>query len=221
MFKLMENELKKLVIWKYFVGLIPFILLLVFILTLEMSDFTSHQDILGGSSTFIRLIFTIFTGVLIANIIIREFETGTMINMFLYPISKKKIMVSKILLVVSISLILMILVQIFLAGVIIYVNNNLKPTFPNIDSSIVIPFFFASVASFIASTAATMISLFVGLKTNSSVATIVWAVVMSLLLNGQLGTSRLTDSLVIMVLLTFLGSVIVLFSIRSVYRQNN
>ena len=98
MIRLVQIEAKKISFSKYILGA-GCSLLLILCLTMipmyitEAKDtlYSSPSEILETAGLFIRLVFTIFVGVMLANIVVKEYETGTIRNLFLYPISKKKI----------------------------------------------------------------------------------------------------------------------------------
>lgn len=229
MIKLMALEFKKITVWKYLVSVLLAVIFIAFIIVVvpflaEEGDvlFNTSAEMLSMSALLLRVTFTIFTGVLIANVIIKEYETGTIVNLFLYPISKKKLLLSKLLVVIASSLLLLILSQLILGGIIVFANNTGHLTSSRIQSTNFLQFLLTSFFYFVATIATSMISLYVGLKTKSSVTTIVAAVIISLLVNGNIGSSEnsLSRSFLTMGVLTLIGIVITVISLKNVYREN-
>ncbi|MDI3410257.1 ABC transporter permease subunit [Bacillus sonorensis] len=66
-----------------------------------MADAGSTLLLLG---TFVRSVFIVFAGVLIAKLIIGEYKNRTITVMFTYPVSRKKLMAAKLLLTAWIDL---------------------------------------------------------------------------------------------------------------------
>ncbi|MHC5229891.1 ABC transporter permease [Enterococcus sp. LJL99] len=180
-------------------------------------------EILATVGLFIRLVFTIFVGVMLANIVVKVYETGTIRNLFLYPISKKKVLISKLLLITVVSFLLMFISQVLISGFVSYFNNANQLVEGIIDSNTFIHYMISSVFLMFATISMSMIALFVGLRKKSSVATIITAVIVGILVNGQLGsntTARISANLAMMVTLAIVGCIIVFLSIKNVNRED-
>lgn len=225
----MQIEWKKVSLSKYIIGVCISLVGMMFLTILplfisEMGEemYKSPIDILETIALFVRLLFTIFIGVLLAAIVTKEYESGTIQNVFLYPISKKKIMISKLLLIIILSFFLMFTSQFLISGFISYFNNRNQLVAGKIDGTLFKSFLISSVFLMIATIATSMISLFVGLRKKSSVATIVTAVIVGLLVNGQMGTgsNRIASNAILMVILSMIGCVIVFLSIRNVEKED-
>lgn len=230
MMRLIGLELKRVALMKYIVGIIIttiasfiFITSPLFILgSDELSLLYPNVAVfLDTSGIFIRLTCTIFVGILVANIITKEYERGTIANLFLFPIAKKKILMSKLSLVLLLAFILNFASQIILTVAMTIFVNQTQFVNGTISNQKLLEFLMASFILMIATIATSMTCLWVGLKTKSSTATIVTAVVIGLVVNGNLGATgnRLSSSVIAMVIFSLIGCGIVLFSIKNVNRE--
>jgi len=123
-----------------------------------------------------RVVFIIWEGVLISKIVIDEFKNKTILMLYTYPVDKKKLIISKALLVAGCSLVGIIGTQIILNIIL----GGLSLVIPGIAFTLtiaqVISYFVASVMIILLG----LIPLAVGLMTYSTVATMVTALVIVL-----------------------------------------
>lgn len=228
MIQLLNLELKKISLWKYLLGIFIASLTILFLVIspaymIEEVEviYRTPQDFLASGSVLLRLVFTIFTGILIANMIVKEYETGTILNLFLYPIPKKKILMSKLVLIILISFLTMFVSYLVVMGFISYYNNTQQMVSGTINLNQFIEFMLSSVFLMICTIATSMISLLVGLKMKSSVATIVTSIVIGLLLNGQIGTTTdFSTNIILLSNLAAIGCIVVYMSIRKVNKED-
>ncbi|MDO1604522.1 ABC transporter permease [Lactobacillus sp. YT155] len=228
MIQLLSLELKKISLWKYLLGIFIASLTILFLVIspaymIEEVEviYRTPLDFLASGSVLLRLVFTIFTGILIANMIVKEYETGTILNLFLYPIPKKKILMSKLVLIILISFLTMFVSYLVVMGFISYFNNTYQMVSGTINLNQFIEFMLSSVFLMICTIATSMISLLVGLKMKSSVATIVTSIVIGLLLNGQIGTTTdFSTNIILLSNLAAIGCIVVYMSIRKVNKED-
>lgn len=108
MIHLMKLELMKEKFTSTLTALISIFLsclgMVVMICYATMSDegsylFTTAKELFMIGNILYRLCFIVFAGVLIARMIVGEFNTGNIRNLFTYPIPRKKLLAGKLLLV--------------------------------------------------------------------------------------------------------------------------
>lgn len=228
MTRLIRLEFKKMSLWKYLAAVLVAIIVFPFLVTAPMMMLEENEvlfrtagEFLIAGSAFIRLFTTILIGVLIAYIIVKEYENGTILNLFLYPISKKKIIVSKIILITVVGLILSLITQLGVVTICTLLSNHFQLFSETIGFEMLSEVMVKSIVLLIGSVAISMIALFFGLRTKSSIVTIVTSVIIGMLINGNLGTSTtLSSNLVIMMGLSLVGCGIVFFSIMNVDKDN-
>lgn len=227
MLKLIALEVKKIQLWKYVSGVVIGLCAVSFLsispplMVPNETVYQNSQQFLQAAGVLLRVMGTIFTGVLIANIVIKEYESGTILNLFLYPVSKIKLIVSKTLLVVLISFSFLTIAQIILTVLVMFANNMYDLTPGIITQSMVLHNILVETLMLLATIASSMVALFVGLKMKSSVATVVTAIVVSLVVNGNMGTSTsFSSNLILMGIFTGVGIVLVFLSVRNLALHN-
>ena len=159
----------------------------------------------------VRAVFLVFTAVIISRVMISEYTNKTINIMFMYPIKRMKIMVSKVFLILSFSFLSMFLSSIFV-NICMYTINKFiyifdeRLTLEIISKGLIDNFIFSLIFSFIS-----LIPMFVGMKKKSTVATIVTSViVLSILGNGA------QESIIITTAMGVIGIIASYLSIRNV-----
>lgn len=132
MFKLMELEVRKFKMKGYIKKVI--ICQIAIAAIMLMSVFTqakaenSFVDISDGLRKVSENIFLIFSAVILAKIVIGEYKNKTIMNMFMYPISRKKILAAKLIIVWIFGFITN-LVTYFCVGAFLLILNNFSDVF--------------------------------------------------------------------------------------------
>lgn len=223
MLKLMKLEIKKFKL-NFLKGTIitNLIILVLLIATAFVSNsasdapFVDYNSMFLAVSTFVRAVFMIFSAVYISRLIISEYKNKTINIMFTYPINRKKIMVSKFLIVMIFSFTAMLLSNVFLDFSLCIVNNFNHFFKDTLTTSLIISNSINIVVYSLAFAFISLIPVFVGLKRKSGSATIVTAVILSSLLsNGAPGYS-LCSTIIIPTILAIIGVGIAYLSIKDV-----
>lgn len=219
MFKLMKLEWKKHNIKKYIRN--------AAILTALLAVFNFAMVFLGiandsatgvpdmalqhmGVSTNVELLtdisFLIFAAAMHATFIISAYKNKTMALMFTYPVSRKKIMLSKMASVWIFNFIALIAAKLICYGVIqIGMNFYQNPAFP-MDVDLLSPLFYLTLLLKSASTICiSFIALFIGMAVKSSKAAIVASFLLIVLMQGNVGGVSLRNNLLMPVILTVIS----------------
>ncbi|MED2035913.1 ABC transporter permease [Bacillus wiedmannii] len=125
MLRLMKLELKKFKIGWYVRGAIianiAILALMIFTSIVAQvegePEIRDPQVVLLMTSTLVRATFIIFGSVLIARLIISEYKNKTILLMFSYPINRKKMMISKLVITAILTFITVILSNILVVGI--------------------------------------------------------------------------------------------------------
>ena len=158
---------------KFLIAVIPIGLMALVMATSSAGLLSSVSE---AVAIIVRPVFIIWEGVLISKIIIDEFKNKNILMLYTYPTDKKKLIISKTLMVVGYSLAGIIGTQIIL----FFVFGGLSMAFP------AIPFALSAgqIASYLISSVMVillgLIPLAVGLMTRSTVATMVVSMVIVL-----------------------------------------
>lgn len=142
---------------------------------------------------FTHISYIIFTGVMLAIFLVGAYEKGTINLMFSYPIKRRKILLSKMLAVWIFNAAALVISKLLLYAALLATKS-----FTHLSASDIpmgsLAFWLNLFLSSAAMVSIAFIALPVGLKFKSSKATIVAAVVIACLTQGNIGSYTLADS---------------------------
>ncbi|MBU8700194.1 ABC transporter permease [Bacillus paralicheniformis] len=184
---------------------------------MAMADAGSTLLLLG---TFVRSVFIVFAGVLIAKLIIGEYKNRTITVMFTYPVSRKKLIAAKLLLTGGLTFLTMIVSELILAFIFsqlndIYQFSPEKLTLQAIGNEIGSMLIYAA-----SSTGLSFIPLYFGMRKQSVPATIVTSCILIALIGQQSPGFSIASIIYIPVSLAVIGIVIAFWSIRKIDRED-
>jgi len=223
MFKLIKLEIKKFKIDLLKGTIIANIIILMFVVTAAFLSkaskeisFTDYNSMFLGISTYVRPVFIIYSAVLISKLIIGEYKNKTINIMFMYPIKRKKIMISKFLIVLIFCFTTLLLSTIFLDLSMYCINSfshffNDTLTMTQIVSNLTNIIVYSIAFAFIS-----LIPVYVGLKRKSASATIVTAIILSSALSSGSNGYSLSSIIIIPTILAIIGVVIAYISIKDI-----
>lgn len=221
MFELIKLEWKKNRIVKYIRNAaIMTAVLLIFIVAMagELAADTSmaaygRSAINASVDLFVNMCYIVFTGVMLASFVVGAYEKRTINLMFSYPISRKKILLSKIFAVWIFNFIGMIASK-AIAYAILLMMKVPSDTIQFTSLSFWLDILIGSAAM----VSVTYIALLIGTKMKSSKATVIASVILVCLTQGNIGTYTLKDNIPFYAILLVL-SVLSVFLI--VYNAEN
>lgn len=216
MFNIIKLEIKKFKLQGYIKGafIAHLIMIVIFlglqgILQIEQEPVLSIVD---GSTMIIgimgRVVFGIFAGVMLAKLIISEYNNKTINLMFTYPISRKSIFLAKLIIVVVFTFINIIISNFLLTLSLVIANSifNILPwalTINNIVNSIPAMILNAVLTSVIA-----LIPLYFGMKKKSVTTTIIAAVLVLTIMNAGNNIITIQSILPIAITVAIIGLLI-------------
>ncbi len=120
MTKLIKLELKKIKISRYIIISILLIIFSMIFVTASIvdsyldpaQDLDTIGDIFLMLNLILSIVFLIYSSVIVSNLIINEYNNKTMMILFTYPINRKKLIISKLILMLFILIISMIIAYI-------------------------------------------------------------------------------------------------------------
>ncbi|MFC8151982.1 ABC transporter permease [Bacillus paralicheniformis] len=180
---------------------------------MAMADAGSTLLLLG---TFVRSVFIVFAGVLIAKLIIGEYKNRTITVMFTYPVSRKKLIAAKLLLTGGLTFLTMIVSELIVAVIFSQLNDVYqfspeKLTMQAIGNEIGSMLIYAA-----SSTGLSFIPLYFGMRKQSVPATIVTSCILTSLIGQQNPGFSIASIIYIPVSLAVIGIVIAFWSIRKI-----
>lgn len=216
MFELIKLEWKKNRIIKYIRNAaIMTAILLVFIAAMagELAADTSmaaygRSAVNASVDLFVNMCYIVFTGVMLASFVVGAYEKRTINLMFSYPISRKKILLSKIFAVWIFNFTGMIASKV-IAYAILLMMKVPSDTIQFTSLSFWLDILIGSAAM----VSVTFIALLIGLKMKSAKATIITSVILVCLTQGNIGTYTLKDNVAFYIVLLALAVVSVFLTI--------
>lgn len=202
MIKLIKLEWKKNHIGKYIRNALILTLVLSFFVILQTRELDADGTaMMFGKSMlnvavelFTHMCYIIFVGVMLSSFVISDYENKTIHLMFSYPIKRQKILLSKICAVWIFNFIALVC-----SKLLIYALILLTVPFTHVSTASIqmgeLAFHLNILLSSAARISISFVALLIGMQTKSSKATIVTAVVISILTQGNIGTFTLIDNI--------------------------
>ncbi|MBK5349086.1 ABC transporter permease [Bacillus sp. TH22] len=228
MFKLMKLEWKKHKLSSYFKGVAICIIAIfaaVSLMALGMkgegdaaiTDFTKYMIL---ANLIIRITFIIFSSVILSRLVIDEYKNKTMQLLFMYPLQRKVVMGAKLAIVFSFCFVSTIIAT-FIISLLLFCMN---PMMGLLETPVTMGEIIATVpAAFINAfmiSGISLIPLFFGMRKKSAPTTITSAVIIAMIINGNVGTGNgqvsMFDFIFIPIVLCLLGILISYFSYRKI-----
>lgn len=228
MIKLINLEIKKFKLIKYWKGVLGanlgFIIFIGMVYFLNKVEEEIPFDNFEMASTIISAVvsatFIIFASVILAKLVIDEYKNKSIDLMFTYPISRKKIMTAKLIIVMVFTFMTVLFSTLFLNGL-VYIMDV---TFDILPGDISIQELINSVwkSFFIAFAAAglSLIPLLIGMLRKSSSATIVSSIFLVTLTSSVSNNFTFSSVMTVSISLALLGIIIGWLSIRNVEKTD-
>lgn len=195
--KLVRIELRKIDVRKYVqhvmianVGIALLVLMTSFFTALSGGEVPQITTVIV-IDTLVKSVFIVWESVLIANIIIEEFRSKTVLILFSYPLDRKKVILSKLLIVFSLTFTSMVASQVFQNVLFFGLNKALPFINYNIKLSEIGIIFLTTITSILLG----MLPMYVGMLNKSTVATVISSIlIVSLTISsgGQDGAGIIT-----------------------------
>ncbi|MGE8037700.1 ABC transporter permease [Lysinibacillus sp. NPDC093692] len=167
--------------------------------------------------TLIKAVFIVWQAVLIASLIVSEFQNKTALMLYTYPIKMTKIIISKLVVVFIITFIFMSISGIF-QNVVMYVLNQNLPMFSyNITTEIILTVLITNISAIFMG----LITFAVGMLNRSTIATIVAAIlIMCIVTSAAAGPGGIISKLSVAVTLGLIGLMAGLFTVWKIETED-
>lgn len=202
-------------------AILAFMILVVFTEANEEVDFSTYADVLRGLYIFVKGTFIIYASALLSKMVIDEFKNNTITLLFMYPISRKKLISAKLIIVFLFTLISIffsnIILSVILGGIDYYIKDVIQGqmTLEMLLTEIPRVGLDAVYAAGIG-----LIPLFFGMRKKSVPATIVSAVLIVSMLSSDFGAFRMGDLAGISISLSLVGIGIAYLSFRNIEHKD-
>ncbi|WP_217559741.1 ABC transporter permease [Paenibacillus sp. GbtcB18] len=225
MLKLMKLELKKYKIGRYLPGiLIANFVILLLIGGIHMAEkidnvMDAYQDYKMAFSVIIGLVkitFVIFASVILAKLVIGEYNAKTVNILFTYPVRRKKIMAAKLLLVSLWTFVTVFFSGLFLTGVFLLADASLNMVPETLTAPMVADHVLRMLLNAVSAAGTCLIPLLFGMMKKSVPAMIVSAVILVTITDSNNMGFSLSAGYIFPLVFAAAGVLIAFWSIRKV-----
>lgn len=224
MFHLMKLELEKFKFRSSVIGaIIASSIILGFIILMSFAEradgaiiFTSYAESFLVIDTFVRATFIIFGAALISKIIISEFKDRTITVLFMYPISRKKLMAAKLLVIMLFTFSAIVFSNVLVSSVFYLISSNTDLLQDTLTIAEVQKATIKIVMNAVAATGMSLIPLFFGMRKYSVPTTIISSILIVALVCSNNNGLTLNDIIAVPISLACIGIFIAYLSIRNI-----
>lgn len=228
MLKLISLEIRKNKLTSLLTGaaivnlaILGFMIMVVFIDRNENEpSFTSYVDLFEGMFVFVKAAYIIFASVIISKLVIDEYKNNTITLLFMYPISRKKLMTAKILIVFAFTFVAIILSDIMIGAILLGFNSFMELIPGELSLTLITSELIKLGANAFYAAGIALIPLYFGMKKKSVPATIVSAVLVASLISGGFDQARLGNFAAVSITLGLLGAGIAFMAIRNIEHKD-
>ncbi len=195
--------------------------MLLFITKIEGDPgFENYQTVLSIIDSTVRAVFIIFASALIAKLIIGEFKYKTITLAFMYPINRKKIIASKLAIVVLFTFSAIIVSNIFVTAVFCAISSNFHLLSDTLTISLIIQRIPIVIMNAIAASCIALIPLYFGMKKYSIPVTIISSIFIVSIVASNTGNFSLNDIIIIPIILAIIGISVAYASFRKIEKMD-
>lgn len=186
----------------------------------EEINFNSYAGAFAIIDTFVRIIFIVYASVLLAKFVIEEYKNKTMVLMFTYPISRKKLIAAKLMIVSVWTFLAIIVSNLILTGALVLANSFYGYIPGTLEMDVLIRHGLKVLFHAAASAGLSLIPLFFGMWKKSVPATIISAVLLVSIINSDTGGFTLSSIVAVPIVLAVIGVLIAYLSIYNIDRTD-
>ncbi|MNO43097.1 ABC-2 family transporter protein [compost metagenome] len=228
MLKLIQLEIRKNKLFGMLKGvaianlaMFAFMIMVIYIDKNESGgEFKSYADMFEGVYIFTKATFIIFASVVLSKLVIDEYKNNTITLLFMYPISRKKLMGAKIIIVFLFTLISIFVSDILLNALLIGINSFTHVIPGQLDLKVIPSELIRIGADAIYAAGMGLIPLYIGMRKKSVPATIVTAVLLVSLISSGSSGFQLGNQVGVSIFLSLLGVAIAYLSIRNIEQKD-
>lgn len=223
MLRLIQLEMKKQKLGWYVRGACIATVIIAFFMWLmpyteDSGDpaFAGYAEALSAAGLFVRAVFIVFASVLLSRFIIDEYRNKTMNVMFTYPVQRKRLIMAKMLLILSLTFVSMIIATLIVCLVFLAVNSRFHFIPGTPEGSVLLHAGIRLFVQTLSAAGVSLIPLYFGMRKKSVATTIVSAVIIMALLSSNNQGFTLSTSVAIPLILGILGFLVAYLSFRNV-----
>ncbi|WP_055666640.1 ABC transporter permease [Desnuesiella massiliensis] len=224
MLKLIKLEMKKIKMRGYIkgaffsaIGILTMLFVFMFIDKIEgLKVLTDYKEAFLVIDVMVRVTFVIFASVLISRLIINEYKDNTISILFTYPINRKKLIMSKLLIVLVFTFLAIIISNIFIGSILVIIDSVYNIIPGNLTMDIINKNLLRIITNALSSSGMSLIPLYFGMRKKSASATIVSSILIATVINSNNIGFSLSSIIAIPISLAILGVLVAYLSIRNI-----
>ncbi|MRN53131.1 ABC transporter permease [Paenibacillus monticola] len=198
-------------------AILAFMILVVFIDQSEAdSTFVSYADVFEGLYVFVKSTYIIFAAILLSKLVIEEYKNNTITLLFMYPISRKKLITAKLIIVFLFTLVNIVVAEIVIGGILVGINHYVNVVPGQLTWSMLSVELVKVGTSAVYAAGIGLIPLFFGMRKKSVPTTIVAAVLLVSLISSGFDEFRLGNMAAVSIVLAVVGMGVAYLSIRKI-----
>ena len=229
--KLIKLEFKKHKLLGYVKGvlitnffLLAFMCFIYFVEKIEGFEEDALFDSFANVFLFILMmttsIFLIFGAVVLARIVIEEYKNKTITLLFTYPLSRKKLLVAKLIVVSSFIFCTILFSNLFIGGSVYVVDLIFDIVPSDLSGELLKNAFFMLLINMVAAAGIGLVPLFFGMRKKSVPATIVSSIIIVSILSNSFGGNVSLLYITVMFTLAVAGVFIAYLSFRNIEHED-
>ncbi|MDA1477954.1 ABC transporter permease [Bacillus changyiensis] len=228
MLNLMRIEIKKLKLAGYVRGVI--IANLIILGLLWMISYSEKAESTGAFhdiaeaflviGTFVRAVFIIYGAVLLSRLVISEFKNKTILVLFTYPVSRKKIMTAKLGIVGVLTFVTILISNVFIATIFFMLNSFFPVVQGEITANIVYDQVLKIVIFAFGAAGTSLVPIYFGMRKQSISATIISSVIIVMLISSTNPVFSLSSIIYIPLSLAAVGIVLSYLTVRQIEKKD-
>ncbi|MEK5235939.1 ABC transporter permease [Paenibacillus sp. FSL L8-0470] len=183
-------------------------------------EFNSYAEMFSGLYVLVKATFVVFASVVLSKLVIEEYKNNTITLLFMYPISRKKLLGAKIIIVFLFTLLSIFVSDVLISALLIGLNSFTHAIPGQLDLAVIPGEMIQIGADAVYAAGIGLIPLYIGMRKKSVPATIVTAVLLVSMIASNLSEFQPGYLVGLSIFLSLLGVVIAYLSIRNIEQKD-
>ncbi|OKP88800.1 hypothetical protein A3844_06625 [Paenibacillus helianthi] len=202
-------------------AILAFMILITYVDTGEGGgEFNTYAEMFAVIYLFVKATFLVFASVVLSKLVIEEYKNNTITLLFMYPISRKKLMAAKIIIVFLFTVVSIFVSDILLNAVLVGINSFTHVIPGSLDLNIIPSELIRISTDAVYAAGIGLIPLFIGMRKKSVPATIVTAVLLVSLISSGTNDFQMGNQVGVSLALALVGIGIAYLSIRNIEQKD-
>lgn len=180
----------------------------------------SYRDLFMVIDSCARTAFIVYAAVLIARLVIQEYRSKTITVLFMYPVSRKKLLAAKLIIVVVWTLGAIVVCSAATTTLVLLIDARMGLIPETLQPHMLVEHAIQTAVHAVAAACMSLIPLFFGMLRKSVPATLVAAIIMVVVVNSNNGEFNLHSIVIVPLTLAAIGLFVAWRAIAAVDRQD-